>query len=209
MEDMMGSAKVGKIKPGTARITPDFALFSGKVMDRRIAYAGVFAGLLGLFAWGATAGAKPKQATAKSSPSSRISETANREDSIHWLHNLRVAHHVSVATGRPILIVFGGPWCQYCKKLENEVLTQPRLAQFINTSFVPVHIDTGVDENHWISEALEVHALPTSVVLNSNADLIGFIEGYVEAPKFAQALKEALTYQRTLSVQKASATQGK
>lgn len=178
-------------------------------MDRRIVCVGALAGLVGLVAVGASAGAKPKPASTKSSQASRTSVSAEKSETIHWLHNLRVAHHVSVATGKPLLIVFGAPWCQFCKKLEHEVLAQPRLAKYINASFVPVHIDLGVDEDRWIAEALEVKGLPTSVVLSSHADLIGFIEGYVEAPQFAAALKDSLTHGRTLAAQaeKAAATE--
>ncbi len=168
-------------------------------MDRRIMHVGALAGLLGCLAAGASVSAKPKPAAEKSAQVSRVPASAEKPEPIHWLHNLRVAHHVSVATGKPMLIVFGAPWCKFCKKLENEVLTQPRLAKYINKSFVPVHVDLGVDEDRWIAEALEVNALPTSVVLSSNADLIGFIEGYVEAPQFAVALKESQAHGRTLA----------
>jgi thioredoxin-like negative regulator of GroEL len=170
-------------------------------MDRRIIRWGIAGTLLGSLALGASAPAKSKLTATKSSRSSQASEAAQKPDSIRWLTDLRVAHHVSVATGRPMLIVFGGPWCHLCKKLEKEVLAQPTLAKYINTMFVPVHVDLGVQENQKISQTLEIKGIPTAVVLNANADLIGFIEGYVDAPKFAQALKGSLEYQRTLAAQ--------
>jgi len=166
-------------------------------MDRRVVRWGIAGALLGSLAIATSAGAKPRLGFIKSSRSAQSAEAGNRDESIRWVHDLRVAHHVSVATGRPILIVFGASWCGPCKKLQNEVLSQPRLATYINKMFVPVHID--IDQNRKVAETLEVKEVPTSVVLSSNGDLLAKFVGCVEAPQYAQALKESLAYQKTLA----------
>ncbi len=125
--------------------------------------------------------------SAKSSPKVRSSD---------WLHDLQVARRVSAATGRPMLLVFGGPQCVYCRKLENEVLNDPKMADFIRQGFVPVHLDIYKDER--AAKILEVKQIPTSIILSPNADLLGSIEGFVTVTPYLDVLKQSLEFQKSL-----------
>lgn len=165
-------------------------------MDRRTAKWGMFGILAATVAFAGTAWAKPR-AAANSTQLAKSSRPAPDSEPIEWAADLKAAHRLSVETGRPMLIVFGAPWCTYCKKLEAEVLGHPTLSKYINGAFVPVHLDVKKDER--AAKVLDVKSLPTSVILTPEADLIGSIEGYVDVRKFAGVLKESLEFQRTLS----------
>jgi len=171
-------------------------------MDRRIAQRGFVAILLISSSLGISAWARAAWFT-RSSKNAPAPRTAQSAQPIQWFHDLPSAHRASMATGRPMLIVFGASWCTYCRKLEAEVLAQPVLSKFINTNFIAVHLDFEKDRR--IAQVLEVKSLPTSVILNPEADLLGTIEGYVKAREYAEVLKESIEFQRTLQSDRAIA----
>src|SRR5690242_21515000 len=101
-------------------------------MDRRFIRWGLWVLLLTTTAtWGTTTWARSifSRKPAATSPAPKAAQQA---EPIQWLHDLKSAHRASVASGRPMLVVFSGPKCFYCRKLENEVFTQPTVARYIN-----------------------------------------------------------------------------
>jgi thioredoxin-related protein len=118
---------------------------------------------------------------------------------IQWQPNLKEAHRVSLESGRPLLLLFGGPNCTYCRRLEAETLTDPALATYINTTFVPVHLDCVKDRRE--AEILEVTNVPACVVLSPQADLLGTIVGFVKPGEFTRALSQSIEFQRKLQAE--------
>lgn len=108
---------------------------------------------------------------------------------VRWQKDLKSAHKVAVAEGKPILIVFGAEWCTYCHKLEKQVIDQPETAAYINENFVAVHLDA--DHEKKVVDILEVDSLPCTVVLSPNADLLGRFEGYADARKYTANLAKS------------------
>ena len=96
-----------------------------------------------------------------------------------------------------MLVVFGAQWCAYCRKLEAETLAHSSVANHVNATFVPVHLDFEKDRR--IAEILEVRSLPTTVILSPEADLLGSVEGYVRPAEFSQVLQQSLDFQQTLA----------
>ena len=107
---------------------------------------------------------------------------------IAWFHDLYEAHRVSVATGRPILIVFGAEWCHYCRELENTTLKDPRLATYISSNFVPVHLDA--DHDARVAQIVKAKPIPCTVVLSPQADLMGRTFGYQDTQHYFVELEK-------------------
>ncbi|HEY3966850.1 MAG TPA: thioredoxin family protein [Planctomycetaceae bacterium] len=162
-------------------------------MDRRIIHWSVAGLLLTSVAVGATVSTKP---TATKPPAKKAAPTAQAQQSIQWIYDLKQANRLSGMTGKPILIVFGGQWCQFCKKLDREVLSHPTIVKYVNSTFVPVHLDAAKDER--AAQILEVKSLPTTIVLSSEADLLGSVEGYVAIREYATVLKQSVDFQKIL-----------
>lgn len=105
---------------------------------------------------------------------------------IQWQTDLNVAHRLSQQTNKPMLFVFGADWCTWCKKLEKTTLTDRELVAYINSHYVPIHIDA--DRDPRVVEILEAESLPCAVILSPNADLLGRINGYKDAAGYRAAL---------------------
>jgi thioredoxin-like negative regulator of GroEL len=108
---------------------------------------------------------------------------------VAWQNDLKAARKQALQTGRPMLIVFGAKWCTHCGKFEQNTLGNPTMAGYINREFIPVHLD--FDKEQMAAEILEVEALPCTVILSPDADLLGRVVG-AKAPKdFWEALQDA------------------
>lgn len=116
-------------------------------------------------------------------------ESPAKQGSVVWQSDLKAAQKQAVRTGRPMLIVFGADWCTHCGKFEKNTLGNPTMAGFINREFVAVHLD--FDKQQETAEVLEVEALPCTVILSPEADLLGKVVG-AKAPKdYWEALQDA------------------
>jgi thioredoxin-related protein len=164
-------------------------------MDRRIIHWGLTGLLLTSVAVGATVSTK---ATVTKTAPKKGAQPAQVTQSIQWIYDLKQAHRLSGVTGRPILIVFGGPWCQYCKKLDKEVLSHPTIVKYVNNTFIPVHLDASKDER--AAQILDVKSLPTSIVLSPQAALLGSVEGFVSIKEYATVLKQSVDFQKLMKL---------
>jgi thioredoxin-related protein len=168
-------------------------------MNRRIIRWGLCGLLLTSVAFGASVSNK-KSFGGKKAPSVL-------PQSVQWMTDLEKAHHQSLATGKPMLIVFGGPGCQYCKKLDREVLHHATIQKYIQQNFIPVHLDTS--KNLREAEILEVTSLPTTYILSPEADLLGSVEGFVSVKQFATVLKQSADLNRAEKTDPAVARGGR
>jgi thioredoxin-related protein len=163
-------------------------------MERRSIHRVLTGAILFSVVWGTSGWAKSRFIRRLAGIKGR--ETAAAAEPIRWQPDLKSAQRLALESGRPILIVMGGDRCAYCKKLEVETLGDAATANYVNTSFVPVHLHWERDQR--AARILEVKALPTCVVLSPEADLLGSVEGFVKPSEFAQLLHQSLEYQRKL-----------
>ena len=123
---------------------------------------------------------------------------------IDWQSDLQKAHQQSVASNKPLLIVFGAKWCGYCRKLETDTLSDQQLAKYVNDSFVPLHLD--LERDRRVATILEVKSVPCTIVLSPQSDLLGRLVGYVEAEKYQTVLKRTQQLQKQIELTRQTAT---
>jgi thiol-disulfide isomerase/thioredoxin len=156
---------------------------------RRFHTVGLFGacGLLILVAFLITA---VRQSRGDAQPMAGLSQSNSQ---IAWFHDLYEAHKASVATGRPMLIVFGADWCRYCRELDTKTLTNPNLAAYVSRYFIPVHLNTDHDKR--VAEIFKAKPIPCTVVLSPSAVLISRTFGYEEPrPYFVELEKSRQQY---------------
>ncbi len=122
------------------------------------------------------------------------------EKRVLWYKNLYTAHQQALATKKPMMLVFGADWCTYCKKLDKETLGDPRMAEFVNHSFVPVQLDLERDQR--IAKILEVDRVPCTVILTPDADLLGRLIGYADVNAYYTHLQKARRVQSEVQTAK-------
>lgn len=111
------------------------------------------------------------------------------QTSIQWKTDLKAAQKEAKETGRPMIVVFGADWCAYCDRFEKSTLGEPKTAEAINRDFVPVLLD--FDDEQKIAAVMEVEALPCTVLLSPEADLLGRVVGAKSPRELRTALEKA------------------
>lgn len=115
---------------------------------------------------------------------------------IKWHPNLESAHQASLKNNKPIFIVFDASWCTHCRKLENETLSDPKMANYLNQAFEPVHLD--FDEDREIANVLKVKSIPCTVVLSAEADLLARQVGFSKVLPYHGMLEKARKLQAVI-----------
>jgi len=98
------------------------------------------------------------------------------------------------------LIDFSTAWCGYCKKMDKETFTDPRVIKFVNDNFVAIRVDGdskrefSVDgftttETQLTKAEYGVRGFPTFWFLESNGSKIGQMPGYLPADDFLGLLE--------------------
>jgi len=107
-----------------------------------------------------------------------------------WHHQPEAAIELAEESGKPLLVVFGGKRCSWCRKLEKETLADPQVARQLAEQFVPLHLDLA--EHSTLGEQLGVEALPTTVILSPEGELLARNPGFLPAGKYRQLLQTGL-----------------
>jgi protein disulfide-isomerase len=115
-------------------------------------------------------------------------------DDTIWLTDFKEAKLISQKRHLPILLNFtGSDWCPYCKKLENEVFSQPKFAAYVKENFVLLKIDFPqshpidsdiLDKRKKLAEKYKIKEFPAVVFLSKDGDFIlksGYREGGVDS----------------------------
>ncbi|MCH9653903.1 MAG: thioredoxin family protein [Planctomycetes bacterium] len=125
------------------------------------------------------------------------SKSSYRADTgIKWHTDLDSAHQSALKSNKPVFIVFDASWCTFCRKLEKETLSDPRMVRYLNQAFEPVHLD--FDKDRKIADVLKVKSIPCTVVLSSEADLLARQIGYSKVPSYHSMLEKARKLQAVI-----------
>lgn len=114
---------------------------------------------------------------------------------VAWRVDYNAARKEASEKGLPLLIVIGTEDCFYCRKLEGGPLKNPAVTNLLAGNFVALKLDANRAPE--LAKALKVQMYPTTVLAAPDGKIHAFIEGYVEADRFAEQLKRTLTQANT------------
>jgi thioredoxin-like negative regulator of GroEL len=90
---------------------------------------------------------------------------------------------------QPVVMVFGAPWCGWCRKMESVTLVDEAVENLAG-DFLWVKIDIEQDEE--LAAQFGVRGVPQTVILNQDGGVIGSVSGYVPPDRFAAFLTNTL-----------------
>lgn len=106
---------------------------------------------------------------------------------IAWRSDYNRARQEATELGRPIVIDFSSENCYWCRQLETRTFTDPEVAKALSQSCIPIKID--VSRNPQLAQSLNIQTYPTLVYASPEGKILGFHEGFLEAPKLKDHLK--------------------
>jgi thioredoxin-related protein len=129
----------------------------------------------------------------------------NKSELIKW-HSFDAAQQQENAEKRKFIVFFHADWCAYCHKLEKNAFSNQEIADYINTNFVPVKVDTMKESQ--TAARFGVRGLPDIRFLTPEGDGIAKIPGYVENTQLLTLLKFISTDSyKTMSIKEFTARQ--
>ncbi len=109
-----------------------------------------------------------------------------------------LSFHTSIDTGineakslgKPIFLYFRSETCYWCKKFEEEALSDKRVIDILNKNFVIISIDTFKQKN--VSNNLGVRSTPFMIFFTKDGEEISRVPGYVPTDEFLIKLNSVL-----------------
>lgn len=120
----------------------------------------------------------------------------------YTFYDLGTAHKVSLIENKPLIIYFSSPSCMYCKKFENEVLSQESLQEILRAAYIFVKINPNTNTTIFMGEefanndlfgAFGVRGTPTFVFWYKDKGITS-IPGYMPLNDFKKALMYILRF---------------
>jgi len=72
--------------------------------------------------------------------------------------------------GRPLVVSLTAPWCEWCRRMDEEAYSDPKVAANVGESFVPVRVD--VDRRPRVRERYNMGGFPTTVFLTPDGEVL-------------------------------------
>jgi thiol-disulfide isomerase/thioredoxin len=108
-------------------------------------------------------------------------------DVIAWEHSYDAGIAAAKEANKPVLIDFTAEWCVWCRKMDDEVYTDPAVVEALN-EFVCIKLDT--DRDPRVALAYQVRSLPRTVMLNTFDEVTVDRTGYMPAADFLEAVAD-------------------
>ncbi|MGH7135565.1 MAG: thioredoxin family protein [Pirellulales bacterium] len=113
-------------------------------------------------------------------------EVTSGSEGLSWQTDLEAAQRTARESGRLVLLHFGGPWCEPCRRLEQQVFSQPGFGRDLAARYVAVKVDPRQQPK--LAEKYGVHAVPTDVVTTARGQLVMKVESPDNAAAYSATL---------------------
>ncbi|MCB0515251.1 MAG: thioredoxin fold domain-containing protein [Chitinophagales bacterium] len=87
-------------------------------------------------------------------------------------------------------ITFSTQWCQPCKRMEQEVFSDPGIKNFSEKFYNSYKVDAELTQFNLLAMSHNVKAYPTVIFFDSSGKEILRLEGYTNRDKFLAILKQ-------------------
>ncbi len=135
-----------------------------------------------------------------SSPSTPgVKDDGSVVSAVAWFDGtLEAALTAAKQSGKLVLVDIGAYWCPPCHRLDEEVFVRPEVGQFLDASYVAVHVDAEAGEGPDLVTRYRVQAYPTLLVLEPTGIEKGRIVDFLPADAFVTAMQRIAAGQNVL-----------
>lgn len=109
-------------------------------------------------------------------------------NSAPWLRTMDQAKEASQKERLPILVEVYAPWCEFCRKMRNEIYEAPAFAAR-SRGYILLSVNGEKDTE--FSRRYRIEGFPTVLFLDHNGVEIARLEGYTDAHRFYRVLDSA------------------
>ena len=107
---------------------------------------------------------------------------------IEWRTDYMQARQEAAQKNLPILIDFYTDNCFWCKQMDHRTFRDPVLNQVMMENWIPLRINAKKEPA--LTDALKIRSFPTLVFAGPDGNILGFLEGFIEAPALVSQLEQ-------------------
>ena len=115
----------------------------------------------------------------------------SQKSKIKWLDWTDDAFLRAKTESKPVLLDISAVWCHWCHRLDHDTYSVPEIADFIETNFIPIRVDT--DKRPDINRRYNMGGWPTTAFLTPHGRVIGG-GTYFPPEQMRQALREVKSF---------------
>jgi thioredoxin-like negative regulator of GroEL len=109
---------------------------------------------------------------------------------ISWRTDYNRARQEATEQGRPLVLDFTTENCFWCRQLESRTFVDPEVMQLLTQRCIPIRVD--VARNPQLAQSLNIQTYPTLVYASPDGKILGYHEGFLEAPKFKEHIRSLI-----------------
>ena len=107
---------------------------------------------------------------------------------IEWRTDYIQARQEAAQKNLPILIDFYTDSCFWCKQMDHRTFRDLALNQAMTENWIPLRINAKKEPA--LTDALKIRSFPTLVFAGPDGNILGFLEGFIEAPALISQLEQ-------------------
>jgi len=109
---------------------------------------------------------------------------------IEWVNDITSTQELTNNSDKNTILFFTGKWCSPCRIMKREVFSDKEVEGIINLQFTPVMIDIDNANTKEIVKYYKVSATPTTIILDSQGEVLDYVVGKIEKKKFLEMLSD-------------------
>ena len=110
---------------------------------------------------------------------------------IKWVNNIASIEELPNTTSKNTLLFFTGKWCSPCQIMKRQVFADKEVEKIINSQVTPVIIDINDPNTKKLVQYYNVGATPTTIIVDSQGEVLDFAVGKIEKERFLEMLSES------------------
>ena len=112
---------------------------------------------------------------------------------IKWKENITSIEKIKNSSDKNMLLFFTGKWCSPCRIMKREVFADDEVEKLVNDKVIPITIYIDNPKTKEIVQYFKVGATPTTIIVNSNGEVLDYAVGKMNKKEFLEMLKNTET----------------